>query len=64
MARPRRSSSQTWKTFLRSRLGETASIDFLTVPTATFWILYVFLVLSHKQRRVIHFNITQFPSAT
>jgi hypothetical protein len=39
------------------------SIDFFTVPTATFRILYIFLVLSHKRRRVIHFNVTEFPSA-
>jgi transposase InsO family protein len=63
MARPRRPPSQTWKSFLRNHLGETASIDFFTVPTATFRILYVFLVLSHKRRRVIHFNVTEFPSA-
>jgi transposase InsO family protein len=64
MARPRRPPSQTCKTFLRNHLGETASIDFFTVPTAPFRIRYVFLVLSHKRRRVIHFNVTEFPSAT
>jgi putative transposase len=63
MAHPRRPPSQTWKTFLRNHLGETASIDFFTVPTATFRVLYVFLVLSHNRRRVIHFNVTEFPSA-
>ena len=64
MARPRRPPSQTWNTFLRNHLGETASIDFFTVPTATYRILYVFLVLSHDRRRVIHFNVTEFTSAT
>jgi putative transposase len=63
MARPRRLPSQTWKTFLRNHLGETASIDFFTLPTATFRILYVFLVLSHNRRRVVHFNAAKFPSA-
>jgi len=64
MARSRRPPSQTWKTFLRNHSAETVSIDFFTVPTATFRVLYVFLALSHKRRRVIHFNVTEFPSAT
>ena len=64
MVRRRRPPSQTWKTFLRNHLGETASIDFFTVPTATFRVLYVFLVLSHKRRRVLHFNVTDSPSTT
>jgi putative transposase len=63
MRRPMRAPYQTWKTFLRNHLGETASIDFFTVPTAAFRVLYVFLVLSHKRRRVIHFNVAKFPSA-
>jgi putative transposase len=63
MARSRRPPSQTWKTFLRNHLGETASIDFFTVPTATFRVLYVFLVLSYNRRRVIHFDVTDSPSA-
>ena len=40
-----------------------ASIDFFTVPTATFRVMYVFIVLSHERRRVVHFNITDSPSA-
>jgi hypothetical protein len=39
---PRRTSSQTWKTFLRNHLSATIAIDFLTVPTVTFNIVYVF----------------------
>jgi hypothetical protein len=42
--RPRRPPSQTWKTFVGNHLGGTIVIDFLTVPTVTFGILYVFLV--------------------
>jgi putative transposase len=40
-----------------------ASIDFLTVPTATFRVLYVFLVLSHDRRRVVHWSVTSHPGA-
>ena len=38
-------------------------MDFLAVPTATFGVLYVFLVLAHERRKVLHFNITEAPSA-
>jgi transposase InsO family protein len=40
-----------------------ASVDFFTVPTATFRILYVFVVLSHGRRRIVHFNVTESPSS-
>ena len=41
-----------------------ASTDFFTVPTATFRVLYVFVVLFHERRRVVHFNVTENPSGT
>ncbi|MEH6577754.1 MAG: integrase core domain-containing protein [Amphritea sp.] len=44
-------------------MKELVSIDFFVVPTLTFRILYVFLVLSHDRRRVLHFNVTEHPSA-
>ena len=61
--KPRKPRSQTWRTFLDNHLGSLDSIDFFTVPTATFRILYVFLVLAHKRRRVVHFNVTDAPGA-
>jgi transposase InsO family protein len=61
--RPRRPPSQPWRTFLDNHVGTLASIDFFTVPTATFRILYVFLVLAHDRRRVLHFNVTEHPGA-
>jgi hypothetical protein len=39
------------------------SVDFLTVPSMTFKVLYVFIVFSHDRRRVLHFNIVERPSA-
>jgi putative transposase len=57
----RKPPSQTWRTFLDNHLGSLDSIDFFTVPTATFRILYVFLVLAHERRRVVHFNVTDAP---
>ena len=39
------------------------SVDFLTVPTFSFHVLYVCIVLSHQRQRVLHFNVTEAPSA-
>ena len=61
--RPGRPPSQTWKTFLRNHLEGTIAIDFLTVPTVTFNVLYVFFVLSLDWRRVLHINVTAHPYA-
>jgi transposase InsO family protein len=61
--RPRRSPTQNWTTFLRNHLGQMVSVDFLTVPTLNFQLLYVFLVLSHQRRKVLHFNVVAAPSA-
>ena len=61
--RPRKPPSQTWRTFLANHVGTLASVDFFTVPTATFRVLYVFFVLAHDRRRVLHFNVTETPSA-
>ncbi len=44
-------------------MSEIAAIDFLTVPTITFRTLYVFVVLSLDRRQVIHFNVTNNPTA-
>jgi putative transposase len=62
---PKRSKppSQTWKTFLKNHVGCLASIDFCVVPTATFRVLYLFVVLFHDRRRLVHFAITAHPSA-
>jgi len=54
---------QDWKTFLTNPLGETAAIDFLTVPTVMFRTLYVFVVLSLGRRRIVHLNVTRRPAA-
>jgi putative transposase len=64
IARPRsRPASQTWGTFVRNHLPGTLAIDFITVPTATFGVLYVFFVLSLERRRVLHVNVTTHPYA-
>ena len=62
LPRPRKPPSQTWRTFLTNHLAQTAAIDFFTVPTATFRVLFVFVVLSHERRRVVHFGVTEHPT--
>src|SRR5467141_4573709 len=44
-------------TFLRNHRGAIAAMDFFTVPTVTFSVLYCFFVISHDRRRILHFNI-------
>ena len=51
MVRRRRPPSQTWKTFLDNHVKSMVSVDFFTVPTIRFQVLYVFLVLAHERRR-------------
>jgi putative transposase len=63
MVRPRRPPSQTWKTFLNNHMQDLVSTDFFVVPTATFRLLFVFVVLSHERRRVLHFAVTTHPTA-
>ena len=63
MLRCRRPPSQTWRTFLDNHLSQLVSIDFFTVPTIRFQVLYVFLVLAHDRRRILHFNVTPHPTA-
>ena len=58
-----RKPTQTWMTFLRNHVGQLVSIDFFTVATIRLRVLYVFIVLEHDRRRVIHFNVTEHPTA-
>jgi len=62
---PKRRSppSQTWRTFLTNHVRDLVAIDFFTVPTARLRVLFVFVVLAHDRRRVLHFNVTEHPTA-
>lgn len=55
--------SQTWTTFIKNHMTEMVAVDFLVVPTIRFRMLFVFIVLSHARRQVIHFNVTAHPTA-
>ena len=59
----RKPPSQTWRTFLENHLKSLVSVDFFVVPTIRFQILYVFLMLAHDRRRVVHFAVTDHPTA-
>jgi len=59
--RPR--PSQTWRTFLDNHVRGLVSLDFFTVPTARLRVLFVLVVLAHHRRRVVHFNVTEHPTA-
>ena len=63
MVRHRKPPSQTWRTFLENHVKTMVSVDFFTVPTIRFQVLYVFLVLAHDRRRIVHFNVTAHPTA-
>jgi putative transposase len=62
MVRSRKPPSQTWRTFLENHAQQLVTIDFFTVPTIRFQVLYVFLVLAHDRRRILHFNVTADPT--
>ncbi len=63
MVRRRRPPSRTWRTFLENHVKTMVSADFFTVPTLRFQTLYVFLVLAHDRRRIMHFGVTAHPTA-
>src|SRR5256886_2583535 len=63
MPKRRRLPSQTWRTFLANHVRDLVSLDFFTVPTARLRVLFVLVVLAHHRRRVVHFNVTEHPTA-
>lgn len=58
-----RPPSQTWRTFVHNHLHQSVAVDFLVVPTIKFSLLYVFVVLDHRRRRILHVNVTANPTA-
>jgi len=59
----RQPPSQTWRTFLENHVQQLVAIDFMVVPTVSFRLLFVFVVLGHHRRHAIHFNVTANPTA-
>jgi putative transposase len=61
--RPKKPSSPTRKMFLSSPVKELGALDFFVVPTVTYKVLFVLLMLSHHRRRVAHVKVTAHPTA-
>ncbi len=55
--------AKRWGAFLSNHREAIAAMDFFTVPTVTFSILYCFFVIAHDRRRILHFNVTRHPSS-
>jgi hypothetical protein len=54
-----REAGNRWLTFLRNHREAIAAMDFFTVPTVTFGVLYCFFVIGHDRRRILHFNVAR-----
>jgi transposase InsO family protein len=62
--RGKRATSQHWRTFVRNHAQAIVACDFCVVVTATFRLLYVFVVMEHATRRILHCNATAHPTAS
>ena len=60
-AKPR--ASRQWKAFLHNYGEAIAAMDFFTVPTLTFGMLYCFFVISHDRLRILRCNVTKHPTS-
>ncbi len=61
--RGKRATTQRWQTFVRNHAQAIVACDFCVVVTATFRLLYVFVVIEHASRRLLHVNVTAHPTA-
>jgi putative transposase len=55
--------AKRWLAFLRNHREAIAAMDFFTVPTVTFRLLYCFFVISHDRRQILHVNVTRHPTS-
>jgi putative transposase len=61
--RPKRPSSPTWRAFLKNHVQDLVALDFLVVPTVTHKVLFVLVMLAHDRHRIVHFQVTEHPTA-
>ena len=54
---------QRWLVFLRNHRDAIAAMDFFTVPTLTFSVLYFLFVIAHDRRKIVYLNVTRNPNA-
>jgi putative transposase len=55
--------ARRWAAFLSNHREAISAMDFFTVPTVTFGVLYGFFVIAHERRRILHFNVTRQPTS-
>jgi transposase InsO family protein len=60
---PNGKKAQSWKTFLNNQKDGIVAMDFFTVATINFRILYVFFIIHHGTRKIIHAHVTEHPTA-
>ena len=63
MKRHSRPPSQTWRTFLTNHASQIMAADLFVVPTVTFRLLFVLVILEHDRRRIAHVAVTEHPTA-
>jgi len=63
MSRRHKPPSQPWRTFLASHVGQIMAADFFVVPTVTYRLLFVLVILAHDRRRIVHVAVTDHPTA-
>jgi putative transposase len=63
MVRHRQPPAQTWRTFLTNHIGQLGAADLFVVPTATYRLLFVLVMLAHDRRRLVHIAVTAHPTA-
>src|SRR5678815_1205809 len=63
MDRRRPPPSQTWRTFLANHIGQVMAADLFVVPTVTYRLLFVLVILAHERRRVVHVAVTDHPTS-
>lgn len=59
---PPTQARKLWATFLRNHREVITAMDFFTVPTLTFRVLYCFFIIEHGRRKIVHFNVTEHPT--
>ncbi len=55
--------AKRWLAFLRNHREAIAAMDFFTVPTITFGMLYCFFIIGHDRRRILYFHVTRHPTS-
>jgi putative transposase len=63
MRRHPRPPSQAWRTFLTNHASQIIAADLFVVPTVTFRLLFVLVILAHERRRIVHVAVTEHPTA-